>query len=221
MADREYRISWTATEVSGDVNVNLIHRRAGHEQTFPTATVPASRRQIIYRVPCRLTVSPYEFVIEVATPDNRVKGYQNITVYTQSVDLVCEISEVAQVNWVEDYFVDKYGGSYQEFKVGVMNQGMDRPVWAELNLRIIKMPENVVVHTEQWAMANIQPRSWYYRLKPFQVDLRAKTIRALNYPGSDPRVREGHFVFEASVSSADELEYLRYNNTTTRNKRIR
>ncbi|MDI6850167.1 MAG: hypothetical protein QME69_10310 [Candidatus Saccharicenans sp.] len=102
--------------------MNLIHRRAGHEQTFPIATVPASRRQIIYRVPRRLTVSPYEFVIEVATPDNRVKGYQNITVYTQPVDLVCELSEVAQVNWVEDYFVDKYGGSYQEFKVGVMNQ---------------------------------------------------------------------------------------------------
>jgi hypothetical protein len=219
VADRDYRISWTATDVMGDVTVSLIHRRTGHEQTFPIATVPVTRGWTTYRVPRNLTASPDEFVVEVATPDNKVKAYQNITVYTQPLDLVCRVGEIANVHEWEHYVLWSNHDFYSEVNVAVMNQGVDGPARAELTLRIIKMPENVVIHTEQWEMANIHPRSWYNRPQPIRIKLFQAAVRAMNCHLTD--LKEGYFMFEATVSSPNEPSFLNFNNTDRRNKRIR
>jgi len=174
-AGKEYLIRWNGAK--GEVRIDLV-------SALSTGGTPLAQYSIVdrapntgiyrFKVPNKWVMNPHGYKVRVNTLDGKQSGSSQgaISVYTQPVDLECEIVDVALAWSTTTYIFYTESSRWFEFNVLMRNKGTMNPVTIEnVLVRIIKEPENVVVAQEEWGFSGIYGHEWYRLPEPRKFDI--------------------------------------------------
>lgn len=216
-AGKEYTITWNGAK--NDVKIELV--------TLSTAGKPIEKHTITsrtantgtyrFKVPNQWLRETQGHKVVIETTDGKQSGASQgtITVYTQPVDLECQIVD-SKLKWEEEYkvlYIETK--TWVEFNVLMRNKGTRSPVTIQnVVVRIIKEPEGIVCVQEEWGFSGIYPQSWYRLPEPRKFDVSSR-ISSFGFADEDVNLKTGSYRVEVELdpqNNLGELQELRHNN---------
>ncbi len=208
VAGETYPIEWASADLDGDVKIDLVSRASAADRVaFPLVARTENDGVFECLVPPGLRCSPWNFRVQVASIDERAEAYSSrLSVYSEPVDMTCKIVNLKR-KWDTDcYIVYEEDKEWLEFDICLRNNGTQPSVTVQtVSVVIIKEPEELVVHQEEWGFGNIYPRLWYQTPKPRKFDIRNFWVDAIFRSGENVAMEDGAYRVEITVDPHNRL----------------
>ena len=174
-AGKEYLIQWAGADE--DVRIYLVPASSPVGQRLTQVNIvnrAPNTGSYRFRVPYEWLTSPSFYQVRISTISDKRIGYSagTISVFTQTVDLECLITDEI-IKWEStDYLFYIEFDKWLEFNVLMRNKGTINPLTIQQVLvKIIKEPENIVICQEEWGFSGIYGHEWYRTPEPRKFDI--------------------------------------------------
>ncbi len=172
-AGNEYEIKWSGAQY--DVRIKMASLDAENNKTSESLIIGQAPNTGTYRfrVPYSWVILPLGKVY-VETIDNKQIGHSmgRMNVYTQPVDMECQIVDAHVIRQTKWYVLYIEGKKFIEFNVLMRNKGTTSPITLnKVLVRFIKEPEDIVVYQEDWGFSGIYYHDWYRLPEPRRINI--------------------------------------------------
>jgi len=206
-AGKEYPIKWS--RASKDVKISLISPATKNKprENYQITRETPNTGTYTFKVPNECLIGSQAYV-QVESLDGKESGASHgISVYTQPVDLECQIVD-AKIVWSSTNYIIYYeSNQWLEFNFMMRSKGTRFPVTiTEILVRVIKQPEGVVAYQEIFGFSDIYDDYWYHLPEPIKINIRDKS--GWFFPGAQGtsiNLQSGSYLVEVKLDPQNLL----------------